>query len=89
MPGDDAIIGVNSADSAQSLPDILAPGLSIVFCGINPGLRAATTGHHFAGRGNRFWKVLHLAGFTNEEFRPENDRQLLHYGCGLTTAEFG
>ncbi|HKU00985.1 MAG TPA: G/U mismatch-specific DNA glycosylase [Paraburkholderia sp.] len=74
------------ADSAQSLPDILEPGLSIVFCGINPGMRAASTGHHFAGRGNRFWRVLHLSGFTNEEFRPENDRLLLQYGYGLTTA---
>ena len=92
MPGKDAMSGAASvpsgppADSAQCLPDILAPGLSIVFCGINPGMRAATTGHHFAGRGNRFWKVLHLAGFTNEEFRPEHDQQLLQYGCGLTTA---
>jgi len=60
--------------------------LSILFCGINPGMQAASTGRHFAGRGNRFWKVLHLAGFTKEEFRPENDRQLLQYGYGLTTA---
>ncbi|MFP6561941.1 G/U mismatch-specific DNA glycosylase [Paraburkholderia sp. B3] len=74
------------ADSAQSLPDILAPGLSIVFCGINPGLRAAATGHHFAGRGNRFWRVLHLAGLTPGLLAPENDRLLLQYGYGLTTA---
>jgi double-stranded uracil-DNA glycosylase len=70
----------------QALPDIIEPGLSILFCGINPGMNAASTGHHFAGRGNRFWKVLHLAGYTNEELRPENDRQLLQYGFGLTTA---
>jgi TDG/mug DNA glycosylase family protein len=48
----------------QSLPDILEPGLNVVFCGINPGLLAASTGHHFAGRGNRFWATVHLAGFT-------------------------
>jgi TDG/mug DNA glycosylase family protein len=72
--------------SAQALPDLIRPGLSILFCGINPGLSAASTGHHFAGRSNRFWKVLHRAGFTNEEFRPENDRQLLNHGYGLTTA---
>jgi double-stranded uracil-DNA glycosylase len=77
---------VNHADSVQSLPDILEPGLSIVFCGINPGMRAAASGRHFDGRGNRFWRVLHLAGFTPEVFRPENDRLLLQYGCGLTTA---
>ena len=72
-------------DSLQSLPDLLEPGLSLVFCGINPGLRAASTGHHFAGRGNRFWRVLHLAGFTPEQIRPEDDHTLLRYGCGLTT----
>src|ERR1700709_2384472 len=69
----------------QSLPDILQPGLSVVFCGINPGMRAASTGHHFAGRGNRFWQVIHKAGFTPERIDPEDDRSLLQYGCGLTT----
>lgn len=73
-------------DTAQSLPDLLAPGLSIVFCGINPGLRAAATGHHFAGRGNRFWRALYLAGLTPELLDPEHDRLLLQYGYGLTTA---
>ncbi|EEA01892.1 Uracil-DNA glycosylase superfamily [Burkholderia sp. H160] len=80
------VSSVTNGASTQSLPDIIRPGLSILFCGINPGLRAASTGHHFAGRGNRFWKVLHRAGFTNEEFRPENDRQLLKHGYGLTAA---
>ena len=56
-----------------------------MFCGINPGMLAATTGHHFAGRGNRFWRAVHLAGFTPAELRPEDDRALLRYGCGLTT----
>jgi len=73
-------------NAIQPLPDIIAPGLQIVFCGINPGRSAASTGHHFAGRGNRFWRVLHLAGFTVETFRPENDRQLLESGYGLTAA---
>jgi double-stranded uracil-DNA glycosylase len=77
---------VTHADPVQSLPDIIEPGLSILFCGINPGMSAAATGHHFAGRGNRFWRVLHLAGFTPELLRPENDRRLLEYGYGLTTA---
>jgi TDG/mug DNA glycosylase family protein len=71
--------------TAATLPDILSSGLSVVFCGINPGLRAAKSGHHFAGRGNRFWRTLHLAGFTPQELRPGNDRDILKYGCGLTT----
>ncbi|MGQ7933800.1 G/U mismatch-specific DNA glycosylase [Paraburkholderia sp. D1E] len=76
---------VTHSDSLQSLPDILEPSLSVVFCGINPGVLAASTGHHFAGRGNRFWRAVHLAGFTPEHISPEDDRALLQYGCGLTT----
>jgi TDG/mug DNA glycosylase family protein len=70
----------------QGLPDILARGLNVVFCGINPGMRSAALGHHFAGRGNRFWRVLHLSGFTPQQLLPENARSLLSYGCGLTSA---
>ena len=66
------------------LPDIIARRLAVVFCGINPGLSAAAAGHHFVGRGNRFWRVIHLAGFTPEEIRPENDRTILQHRCGLT-----
>lgn len=66
------------------LPDIIAAQLTVVFCGINPGMGAATTGHHFAGRGNRFWRAIHLAGFTPEELLPPNDSTILRYGCGLT-----
>lgn len=73
-------------DTCSSLADLLEPGLSVVFCGINPGLRAASTGHHFEGRNNRFWRVLYLAGFTPEQIRPEDDHTILRYGCGLTTA---
>jgi TDG/mug DNA glycosylase family protein len=69
---------------AEGLEDILAEKLDVVFCGINPGLMAAAQGHHFAGRGNRFWRTLHLAGFTPQQVRPEQDRTLLHYHCGLT-----
>lgn len=75
-----------STNVTPGLRDILAPNLRVVFCGINPGLRAATLGHHFAGRGNRFWKTIHLAGFTREEIAPENDELVLAYRCGLTTA---
>lgn len=48
----------------KPLPDIVAPGLGLTFRGLNPGLSAAAAGHHFVGRGKRFWRVLHLAGFT-------------------------
>lgn len=71
---------------ADSLTDILTENLNIVFCGINPGLKSALDGHHFSGRSNRFWKVLHLAGFTPHEIEAKNDRTLLNYGYGLTTA---
>lgn len=73
-----------TADVEQTLPDILAHGLHVVFCGINPGADAAAAGHHFLGRGNRFWPVLHLAGFTPYQVAPENDRAVLDFGLGLT-----
>lgn len=69
---------------SEGLEDILAEHLAVVFCGINPGMLAAAQGHHFAGRGNRFWRTLHLAGFTPEQVLPENDRTILQYQCGLT-----
>ena len=66
------------------LPDVLAPGLRIVFCGINPGLWTAATGHHFARPGNRFWPALHAAGLTPRRFEPSEQRELLGLGLGLT-----
>jgi double-stranded uracil-DNA glycosylase len=69
----------------NGLPDILANDLDVVFCGLNPGLGAAAAGHHFLGRGNRFWPVLFKSGFTPRLFDPTDDRLLLHEGCGLTT----
>lgn len=68
----------------EALPDILAPGLLVVFCGINPGKKSASVGHPFVG-GNRFWRVLYLAGFTPMQILPEHDYTLLNYRCGLTT----
>lgn len=68
----------------EGLEDILTERLAVIFCGINPGVTAAALGHHFAGRGNRFWRTLHLAGFTPTEVHPENDRTILQYQCGLT-----
>ncbi|HEY4108229.1 G/U mismatch-specific DNA glycosylase [Puia sp.] len=69
----------------RTLEDIIKDDLRVLFCGINPGLKAFLDGHHFTGRGNRFWRALHLSGFTPHEIAPENDRTLLEYGCGLTT----
>jgi double-stranded uracil-DNA glycosylase len=69
----------------NGLPDILADHLDVVFCGLNPGLGAAAAGHHFLGRGNRFWPVLFKSGFTPRLFAPTDDRLLLREGCGLTT----
>jgi double-stranded uracil-DNA glycosylase len=68
------------------LTDIISENLSIIFCGINPGLKSARDGHHFSGRSNRFWKVLHQAGFTPYEIDPLYDRTILDFGYGLTTA---
>lgn len=68
------------------LPDVIATSLNVVFCGINPGMRSALVGLHFANRSNRFWRVLHLAGFTDRQLEPDEARLLLDYGCGLTSA---
>jgi double-stranded uracil-DNA glycosylase len=68
------------------LPDVISRSLNIVFCGINPGMRSAAVGLHFANRSNRFWRVLHLAGFTSRQLEPEEGHLLLDYGCGITSA---
>ncbi|MFF6832350.1 G/U mismatch-specific DNA glycosylase [Streptomyces sp. NPDC012438] len=63
---------------------MVASGLSVLFCGINPGLTTAASGHHFARPGNRFWPVLHLSGFTPRQLRPDKQEELLTYGLGIT-----
>jgi TDG/mug DNA glycosylase family protein len=68
----------------KPLPDVIAPGLAVLFCGINPSLVSAERGHHFARPGNRFWPALHLAGLTPRRLRPEEDRELLGFGLGVT-----
>jgi double-stranded uracil-DNA glycosylase len=68
------------------LPDILAHGLAVIFCGINPASSAAAAGHHFQSPTNRFWRVLHLAGFTPSLISPRDDLSILQYGYGLTAA---
>jgi len=70
----------------MGLPDVISTCLNVVFCGINPGMRSAAVGLNFANRSNRFWRVLHLAGFTARQLEPEEARLLLDYGCGITSA---
>jgi TDG/mug DNA glycosylase family protein len=73
-----------AAAAGTTLPDLIAPGLRVVFCGINPGLYTAAIGHHFGRPGNRFWKVIHLAGFTDRQVSPFEERSLLDMGIGIT-----
>jgi len=68
----------------KTVPDVIAPGLRVLFCGINPGLYSGATGHHFARPGSRFWKVLHRAGFTARLLAPSEERELLRSGYGIT-----
>ncbi|MFJ8040836.1 G/U mismatch-specific DNA glycosylase [Kitasatospora sp. NPDC096147] len=68
----------------RTVPDVAAPGLRVLFCGINPGLWSGATGRHFARPGNRFWPALHRSGFTPRQLRPEEQRELLGYGLGIT-----
>ncbi|MDB5294643.1 MAG: glycosylase [Phycisphaerales bacterium] len=66
------------------LPDVIAPGLRVLFCGINPSLYSAAVGHHFARPGNRFWPALHAGGFTPRRFSPWEDADLPALGVGIT-----
>ena len=68
----------------KKVPDIIAPNLRVLFCGINPGLYSGATGHHFARPGNRFWPTLHQAGFTPRLLVPSEERELLDFGYGIT-----
>jgi double-stranded uracil-DNA glycosylase len=68
----------------KTVPDLVAPRLKVLFVGINPGLYSAAVRHHFARPGNRFWPVLHRAGFTPRRLAPHEERDLLKYGCGIT-----
>jgi double-stranded uracil-DNA glycosylase len=68
----------------ETVPDLIAPGLTILFCGINPSLYSAAVGLHFARPGNRFWPTLHRAGFTPRQLRPDEAQALLEAGYGST-----
>src|SRR5437660_9915284 len=70
--------------AGQTLPDVIAPNLRVLFCGINPGLYTAAVGHHFARPGNRFWPALHKSGFTDRLLSPFAERELLKSRIGIS-----
>lgn len=72
------------AAAGKSVPDVIAPNLKVLFCGINPGLYTAAVGHHFARPGNRFWTALYAAGFTDQLLSPYEECLLLDRGYGIT-----
>src|SRR5690349_24731259 len=73
-----------AAAAGKGIRDVVAPGLKVLFVGINPGLYSAATGHHFARPGNRFWPALHRGGFTSRQLAPAEQLELLGYGLGVT-----
>ncbi len=72
----------------SAVPDVLAPGLDVVFCGINPGRVSAAAEAHFANPRNDFWRLLHAAGFTPRLFDPSEQHELPSLGIGLTNAAY-
>jgi double-stranded uracil-DNA glycosylase len=72
------------AATGKTIPDVIAPGLVVLFVGINPGLYSGAVGHHFARPGNRFWPALHEAGFTPRVLSPDEDVELPVWGLGIT-----
>lgn len=72
------------AARTRTLNDLIRPGLTVLFCGINPGLYSAATGHHFARPGNRFWPTMARSGFTPRLFDPSEEAELLPLGYGIT-----
>ncbi len=73
-----------AAATDATVPDVIADDLAVLFCGINPGLYSGATRHHFARPGNRFWRVLHLAGFTPRLLTPFEEDELLRCRLGVT-----
>jgi double-stranded uracil-DNA glycosylase len=73
-----------AAAYGRAVPDLIAPDLKVLFCGINPSLYSAATGHHFARPGNRFWPALYRAGFTRRLLKPWEEELLLEEDVGIT-----
>ena len=82
--GEKMVYDCNNKLIVKSLPDILSYGLKILFVGYNPGILSAKTGHHYAHKSNRFWKLLYESGLTSYKFQAAEDRNLLHLGYGST-----
>ena len=76
--------GEVEAAAGATVPDVLAPGLDVLFVGINPGLYSGAVGHHFSRPGNRFWRALAGAGFTDRVLTGYEDGELLRFGLGIT-----
>ena len=73
-------------ETPSAVPDVLAPGLDVVFCGINPGFHSHAKAAHFANPRNDFWRLLHASRLTPRELAPGEQRTLLEYGIGITNA---
>jgi double-stranded uracil-DNA glycosylase len=83
-PGRNPTAAELAAAHGLAIPDVIAPGLRVLFCGINPGLWSGATGHHFARPGNRFWPALHASGFTPRLLKPAEEGELIDLGLGIT-----
>jgi TDG/mug DNA glycosylase family protein len=73
-----------AAADGKNVPDVIAPDLKVLFCGINPGLYSAAIGHHFGRPGNRFWPAVYAGGFSDRLLSPYEERELLPRGYGIT-----
>ncbi len=73
-----------AAADGKKVPDLIAPDLKVLFCGINPGLYSAAIGHHFGRPGNRFWPAVYAGGFSDRLLTPYEERELLPRGYGIT-----
>jgi double-stranded uracil-DNA glycosylase len=79
---------VSGTGAVSDVPDVLAPGLKAIFCGINPGRVSAAARAHFANPRNDFWRLLHDAGLTPRLLTPDEQFELPRYGYGLTNAAY-
>jgi double-stranded uracil-DNA glycosylase len=84
LTGQRARGGTTSDPPLAPIGDVVAPGIRLLLCGINPGVRSAHRDAHYAGPGNRFWPALHAAGITAERLDPSRQHELLAIGVGLT-----
>lgn len=80
--------GSEASATPSAVPDVLAAGLDVVFCGINPGRVSAAAAAHFANPRNDFWRLLHAAGFTPRLLEPVEQFDLLALGIGVTNAAY-